>query len=152
MFSVWFPWILLDWREFEIRPCVRRNYPNFSFFASFGIVRFLKLGNFSEISSLFKLAKILRKFCENSLGKSSEIIFCFWVKKPCFGVKVQITGSKTGVSKHCKFTENSEFVLFQTFRKLRKNYVKIEFRKSRKTRSDSKTDSNVRFKVQNAGP
>jgi len=33
-----------------------------------------------------------------------------------------------------------------------KNDVKIEVRKSQKTHSDSKTDSNVRFKVQNAGP
>jgi len=48
--------------------------------------------------------------------------------------------------------ENSEFVLFQTFRKLQKNDVKIEFRKLQKTRSDSKTDSNVQFKVRNSGP
>jgi len=30
-------------------------------FASFGIVRLPKFGNFSEISGLFELAKILRK-------------------------------------------------------------------------------------------
>jgi len=89
---------------------------------------------------------------------SLEIISCFWVKNPVFeglGVKVQKTGSKTGVSEHSEFMENSEFVLFrtfQTFRKLQKNDVKIEFWKLRKTRSDSKTDLNVRFKVRNAGP
>jgi len=38
------------------------------------------------------------------------------------------------------------------FRKLRKNDVKLELRKSRKTRSDLKTDSKVRIKVRNAGP
>jgi hypothetical protein len=57
-----------------------------------------------------------------------------------FGVKVQKTGSKTGISEHSEFTENSEFVLFQTFQKLQKDDVKIKFRKWRKTRSDSKTD------------
>jgi len=57
-----------------------------------------------------------------------------------FGVKVQKTGSKTGISEHSEFTENSEFVLFQTFQKLQKDDVKIKFRKWRKTRSDSKTN------------
>jgi len=60
--------------------------------------------------------------------------------------------SETGVFELSKFTENWEFVLFQTFRKLRKNDVKIEFQKLQKTRSDLKTDSNVWFKVWNAGP
>ncbi len=60
--------------------------------------------------------------------------------------------SKTGVSEHSEFTENSEIVLFRTFQKLQKNDVKIEIWKSQKTRSDSKTDLNVWFKVQNAGP
>jgi len=45
-----------------------------------------------------------------------------------------------------------EFVLFQTFQKLRKNDVKIELGKSRKTRSDSNSDSNIRVQVWNAGP
>ncbi len=65
---------------------------------------------------------------------------------------LRVLGSKTGVSEHSELTETSEFVQFQTFRKLRKNDIKIELRKSQKTRSDSKTDSNVRFKVWNAGP
>ncbi len=43
-----------------LRPCVRQKFPNFSF---------LKLGNFSEITGIFKLLKILRKSSE----KSSEI-------------------------------------------------------------------------------
>jgi len=74
---------------------------------------------------------------------SSELISCFWVKKPCFWVK------KFGNPCFGEFMENSEFVLF---RKLQKNDVKIETQKSRKTRSDSKPDLNVPFKVQNAGP
>jgi len=65
---------------------------------------------------------------------------------------LRVWGSKTGVSKHSKFTENLEIVLFRTFQKLQKNDVKIEFWISQKTCSDSKTDSNVWFKVQNAGP
>jgi len=42
-----------------------------------------------------------------------------------------------------------EIVIFRT---LQKNDVKLEVRKSQKTRSDSKTDSKVRLKVRNAGP
>ncbi len=54
----------------------------------------------------------------------------FGIKKPVFEgfvVKVQKTGSKTGVSEHSKFTENSEFVLFRTFQKSQINDIKIEF-------------------------
>jgi len=36
------------------------------------------------------------------------------------GSKLKKTGSKTGVSEHSEFTENSEFVLFQTFQKITK--------------------------------
>ena len=43
-----------------------------------------------------------------------------------------------------KSSEISEIRNFRTFRKLRKNDVQLEIRKSRKTRSDSKTDSKVR--------
>jgi len=75
-------------------------------------------------------------------SKSSEKV---WKPLP-------VLGSKTGVSEHSEFTEILEFVLFRTFQKLQKNDFKIEFWKSRKTRSDSKTDWNVRFKVQNVGP
>jgi len=60
--------------------------------------------------------------------------------------------SDTGFSECLEFTEILEIVLFQTFRKLRKNDVKLEFRKSQKTRSDSKTYSKVWLKVRNAGP
>jgi len=41
---------------------------------------------------------------------------------------------------------------FRIFRKHWKNYVKLELRKSRKTRSNLKTDSKVRVQVRNAGP
>jgi hypothetical protein len=116
--------------------------------ASFGIVWFSKFGNFLEISGLFELAKISEKISEISL----EIISCFWVKKPCFGVKKFGKSSETGDSEHSEFTVNWEFVLFRTFQKLRKNDIKIEFRKSQKTRSDSKTDSYVWFKVHDAWP
>ncbi len=77
---------------------------------------------------------------------------CFWVKN--FGKSLEKVQKslETGVFNHSEFMENLEFSLFRTFRKLQKNDVKIEFRKSQKTRSDSKTDSNVWFKVQNAGP
>ena len=44
------------------------------------------------------------------------------------------------------------FALFQTFQKVHKNDIKIELRKLQKTNSNSKTDSNVRLKAQNAGP
>ncbi len=64
---------------------------------------------------------------------------------PCFGVKN--TGFQTfGI--YGKFS----ICYFPNFPKITKNDVKIEFRKSRKTRSDLKTDSNVRFKVRNARP
>jgi hypothetical protein len=56
------------------------------------------------------------------------------LKKPVLGskrserIRKHVLGSKTGFPN--KFTENSEFVLFRTFRKLQKNDAKIEFRKS----------------------
>jgi len=92
------------------------------FFASFGIVRFPKFGIVLEISVFLNSQK---KF-GNKFGNK-------WVKNPVFegfGVKVQKTGSKRGVFEHSKFTENLEFVLFQTFQKSRKNDLKIKVRKS----------------------
>ncbi len=71
------------------------------------------------------------------LGNSSEK----------FGKSSEI--SESGFSECSESSEISEIVIF---RNLRKNDVKLELRKSRKTRSDSKTDSKVRLKVQNAGP
>jgi len=65
--------------------------------------------------------------------------------------KVQ-KSSETGFSECSEILEILEIVLYRTFQKLRKNDVKLELRKSRKTCSDSKTDSKVRLKVQNAGP
>jgi len=57
--------------------------------------------------------------------------------------------SETGFLEH---SEISEIVLFQNVQKLQKNDVKLELRKSQKTRSDLKTNSKVRLKVRNAGP
>ncbi len=98
-----------------LRPCVRQNFPHFLFWRvseQFGF-------RSSEIFWKYLVFSNSQKFCENSSEISSEIssekISCFWVKKPVFegfGVKVQKIGSKTGVSKHSKFMENSEFVLF----------------------------------------
>ncbi len=77
---------------------------------------------------------------------------CFWVKK--FGKSSEKFGKSSEISEIgiSECSEISEIVFFQNFRKLRKNDVKLELRKSRKTRSDSKTDSKVRIKVRNAGP
>ncbi len=63
---------------------------------------------------------------------------------------------ETGFSEHSEISEISEIVLFQNFQKLQKNDIKLELQKSRKTCSDSKTesktDSKVWLKVRNAGP
>jgi len=59
---------------------------------------------------------------------------------------------ETGFSKCLEISEILEIVIFQNFRKLQKNDVKLQLLKSRKTRSDSKTDSKVWLKVRNAGP
>ncbi len=73
-------------------------------------------------------------------------------KNPAFEANTGVLGSEAGVCKYSEITENSEFVLFQIFQKLRKNDVKIEFWKSQKTRSYSNSDSDIRVQVQNAGP
>jgi len=52
----------------------------------------------------------------------------------------------------CRSLEILEIVLFRTFQTLQKNDVKLELQKSRKTRSDSKTNSKVWLKVWNAWP
>jgi len=57
----------------------------------------------------------------------------FWGSKTgVLGSKTGVLGSKTGISKHSKFTEYLEFVLFQIFRKLRINDAKIKFLFSQK--------------------
>ncbi len=70
------------------------------------------------------------------LRKGQCIYFLSWsrtlLRSFVFGSKNPVFEAKTGVSEHSKFMEYSEFVLFQTFQKLRKNYVKIAFRKSQK--------------------
>ncbi len=67
-----------------------------------------------------------------------------------FGKSSEI--SESGFPECLESSKISEIVIFRTFRNLWKNDVKPELRKSRKTRSDSKTDSKVRLKVRNAGP
>ncbi len=67
-----------------------------------------------------------------------------WILTKIVGSEKVWKSLKTGFSKH---SEILEIVLFRTFPKLRKNDVKLGLRKSRKTRSDLKTDSKVRFKV-----
>jgi len=87
-----------------------------------------------------------QNFCKNSSEISSEIISCFWVKKPW----------KIWNWFYSELSKNYKKMMlklnFWTFQKLRKNDVKIEFLKLQKFHSDSKTHSNVQFKVQNAGP
>jgi len=93
----------------------------------------------------------LQKFRENSLEISSEIISCFWVKKPCFGVKKFGKVWKQGFL-NIRNLSKIQNLFYSELSKITKNDVKIKFRKSRKTRSDSKTNLNVRFKVWNAVP
>ncbi len=81
---------------------------------------------------------------------------CFWAKKVAknFG-KVQEKFGKSSEILETGFSECSEISeiwKFRTFQKLQKNDVQLEIRKSQKTCSDSKTKSNVRLKVRNAGP
>jgi len=59
---------------------------------------------------------------------------------------------KQGFPNVRKFWKFVEIVLFRNFQKLRKNDVKLELQKSRKTRSYMKTHSKVCLKVRNAGP
>jgi len=70
------------------------------------------------------------------------------------GQKVWQTSEKVREKVRKKFGKfvNRVFRMFGNFQKLRKNDLKLELRKSQKTRSDSKTDLKVRLKVQNAGP
>ncbi len=148
-------------------------------FASFQKVCFLKFGNFSEITSFFKLAKILRKkFRNNFIFLGQKTLFLnlktlflnlktlFLSQKTLFlSQKTLLLGQKVQkeFGNPCFGVRNSHFWKFRTyknfgiysfptFQKLQKNDIKLVLRKSRKTCSNSKTDSNVRFKVPNAGP
>ncbi len=125
---------------FQLKLCVRQNFPNFLFSRvseKFGcrsseIVQkkkeFLNSQNFCEKVWKFKFGKKFGNYSKMYVNfKKSMWSLSFWVKKPCFWVK--------------KFRKSSVIVIFQN---LRKNDVKLELRKSRKTRSDSK--------VRNAGP
>jgi len=140
----------MDWGLY-LRPCIRRNFPNFLFsqvlemFGCRSLKFFWKKWNFWTRKILAK--KIGKKFGNLSLEKSLDINqncsqfwkfqknyvkFEFLVKKPCFGWK----SLKKVCEKFEKSSEISKIVLFRTFRKLRKNDFKLELRKSQKTRSD----------------
>ncbi len=80
-------------------------------FASFGIVQLLKFGNFSEISSLFELAKILQK----QFGHKFTNNFLF------FEAKTGVFGSKQGFPNIPKFQKVQN--LF--YSRLSKNYKKM---------------------------
>jgi len=89
-------------------------------FASFGIVQFSKFGNFSEISVNFMFVGQKTLFMgQKTLCMGQKTLFL-----RVLGSKFKKTGSKTGVSEHSEFTENSEFVLFLN---IQKNEFKIEF-------------------------
>ncbi len=123
---------------FKLRPCERRKFPNFSFLQVSELFGYRSLEFFWKTS---KFAKILQKIFGNKFGS----------KNPVFEAKTRVLGSKTVISEHSKFKEYSEFVLFQIFRKLQKNDVKIEFLFLQKTCSDSNSDSNIRVQVWYAG-
>ncbi len=68
--------------------------------------------------------------------------------------KVQ-KSSETGFSECSEFTEISEIVLFRTFRKLQKNDVKLEIRKSQYlkiAKNSFRLENRLYSLVQNAGP
>ncbi len=127
----------------------KRNFQTRKFFAK-------SLEKSLEIyvrKKVWKLFENVRKF---QFFWKKYIKFDFLSQKTLFmGQKVWnkfgkvLKSLETGFS---KCLEISEIVLFQTFQKLQKNDVKLKLWKSRKTRSDSKTDSKVRLKVRNAGP
>ncbi len=87
--------------------------------------------------------------------KKLRKVWVFESKNPVFGSKSLEKVWKVWKSLETGFSECaeiSEIVLFQNLQKLQKNDVKLKLGKSRKTRSDSKTDSKVWLKVWNAGP
>ncbi len=98
-----------------------------------------------EITVFFELMKILRKKFGNNFLFLGLKTTCLSGSK---SLETPVWGLNTAVSENSELTKISKFVQFQTFQKLQKNDVKLELRKSRKTRSDS----NVWFKVRNVGP
>ncbi len=144
----------------EIRPCIRQNFPNFSFLRDsemFGCqsseifrkkTEFLNSWNFCEKVRKFKFGKSsdINQNC-TSISKILKKLLKVWV----FESKTLFLGQKVWKSLETGFSkcsEISEIILFQTFQKLWKNDVWLELWKSQKTRSDSK----VWLKVRNAGP
>jgi len=145
-----------------IRPCVRWNFPNFSFsqvLEKFGCRSseiFRKKTEFSNSQKfrkkVWKSSEIIKK-CTEILKILKKVWKVWVVKNPVFWVKKFGKNSEileTGFSECLEISEIVflEIVFFWNFQKLRKN----ELRKLRKTRSDSKTDSKARLKVWNAGP
>jgi len=90
----------------------------------------------------------LQKFCKKKFGNK------FGSKTPVFGSKKPVLKQKQGYwGQKRGFRIFQIYGLFgicsvQIFQKLQKNYVKIEFLFSRKTRSDL----NIRVRVRYAGP
>ncbi len=103
-------------------------------FASFRNVRFSKFGIFSEKNPNFLNSQ---KFRKNSSEIISEIISCFWVKKPSFWVK-KLGKSLEKVQKKFRNRGFRTFGIYgkfgicsiPNFPKITKNDIKIEFWKS----------------------
>jgi len=118
-------------------------------FLSFGKVLFFEVRKFFGIkdffSNLWKLCtkKFGKKFENNFLFLSPKTLFlCQKVRKK-FGNRVFQTFGIYGNLRNCSILN---------FPNIKKNYVKLELWKSRKTCSNSKTDLKARLKVRNAGP
>jgi len=101
-FSFWNDKIIFTMKTLS-KALQKMEISKFFFFVSFRIARLPKFGNFLEKRGFSKFAKILQKKFGNK-----------------FRSKTPVFEAKTGVSKHYKFTEYSEFVLFQIFKKLQK--------------------------------
>jgi len=125
-------------------PCVKWNFLNFLFLQlseKFGFWSSAFFWKYLVFSNSWK-------FHENSLEISLEIISCFWVKTfgKCLENFWKSNWKTFGI--YGKFGICS----IPNFTKITKNEFKIEFRKSQKTHSNSKTDLNNRVKVRNPGP
>ncbi len=135
-----------------LRACVRRKFLNFSFLQvseMFGFRSsdfFLKKPNFSNS----------RKFRENSSEISWEIISCFLSQKPLFlgqkDRKPLFWGQKQGFLNIRNLRKIHNLFYSELSLNYEKMTLKSNFGNCKKTRSDSKTNSNIRFKVWNAGP
>jgi len=89
--------------------------------ASLGIVRLPKFRNFSEISRLFELAKILRKFCENS-----------WEISSCLGLKTLFLRQKQGFPNIPNLRDIQNLFYSKLFKNYKKITLKSNFRNCEK--------------------